>query len=627
MDDVSPTSWPQVLEEHTFTTGGTPAVTQAYTYGHAPLAQRRWDGTNWQGHHYGHDAHGSVRLLSDGAGQVTDALHYEAFGQVVGRVGSTPASRAYSGEEFDGDLGFYHLRARYHNADSGRFWTADSFEGFTGTAQSHHAYGYVENNPVNYTDPSGHYSMGESMAVASLAPMVRSMVMAVADGQNYYVHGLAGGSALKANGRVEADMIQSLSQVAGIQLGKENFWKTSQGAPFLLLNNPNIAFQGRQCARPECLSFDPDAPIYGPAAREGVFRFDYQATPGYQALLDLAEPFQLARDFAGLYRAQITGNYDRFQEHSQTLQGLARNASVIDTDELQLNLLVGTVKAEAALLTGGVSEGGLALAQGDYEKAQQVFGGVAAGGVWLRNLQLINSDALIEASTVGWANDARRRMQSGKGVLALQRTAANERALQEFGLTSKTLPPKPCYNQARAITSQEAAQLREGAFDIGPSGPRALPARREPAGVLTEGSAAENAGARRPGGYRTGDFDSHGRLSPGANRAPGHTNTRADGFVQSHHGIQREWAKRKVADYDEAAAPANLLRSSSGEVHAKISAAQRARRRQPGGWDTDIRTEFNLSYRELVDAGLSSKDAQRLIRQNYKYFDSLGAFD
>jgi hypothetical protein len=139
--------------------------------------------------------------------------------------------------------------------------------------------------------------------------------------------------------------------------------------------------------------------------------------------------------------------------------------------------------------------------------------------------------------------------------------------------------------------------------------------------------APENAAPRRPGGYRTGDFDSHGRLSPGVNRAPGHTNTRADGFVQSHHGIQREWAKRKVTGYDEAAAPANLLRSSSGEVHAKISAAQRARRRQPGGWDTDIRTEFNLSYREMIDAGLSPKDAQRLTRQNYKYFDSLGAFD
>lgn len=41
--------------------------------------------------HYGHDGHGSVRLLSDGAGQVTDALHYETFGRIVSRVGGTPA--------------------------------------------------------------------------------------------------------------------------------------------------------------------------------------------------------------------------------------------------------------------------------------------------------------------------------------------------------------------------------------------------------------------------------------------------------------------------------------------------------------------------------------------------------
>jgi hypothetical protein len=141
-----------------------------------------------------------------------------------------------------------------------------------------------------------------------------------------------------------------------------------------------------------------------------------------------------------------------------------------------------------------------------------------------------------------------------------------------------------------------------------------------------------NAYGRRPGGYRTGDTDSHSRLSPGTNRATGHTNTRADGYVQSHHGIQQEWARRwarenDIDGYSAATAPAILLKSSSGEVHAAISAAQRARRRQPGGWDNNIRQEFDISYRELIDAGMSVRDAQRVIKQNYRYFDSLGAFN
>ncbi|CAN0643986.1 hypothetical protein BCEP27_30371 [Burkholderia cepacia] len=49
---------------------------------------------------------------------------------------------------------------------------------------------------------------------------------------------------------------------------------------------------------------------------------------------------------------------------------------------------------------------------------------------------------------------------------------------------------------------------------------------------------------RRPGGYRVNDADQHGNLIvPKANRAPGNTNTIADGLVQSHHPIQQEWAK------------------------------------------------------------------------------------
>ncbi|MBR8158823.1 hypothetical protein KDX20_30855 [Burkholderia cenocepacia] len=42
------------------------------------------------------------------------------------------------------------------------------------------------------------------------------------------------------------------------------------------------------------------------------------------------------------------------------------------------------------------------------------------------------------------------------------------------------------------------------------------------------------------------DADQHGNLSPNANRAPGNTNTVADGLVQSHHPIQQEWAKQQV---------------------------------------------------------------------------------
>lgn len=60
--------------------------------------------------------------------------------------------------------------------------------------------------------------------------------------------------------------------------------------------------------------------------------------------------------------------------------------------------------------------------------------------------------------------------------------------------------------------------------------------------------------------------------------------------------------------------------------HAKISAAQRARRRLEG-FDTSINHEFNMGYKEMIDAGVDPKQAKKAIRRAYKYFDLIGAFD
>ncbi|UYO21903.1 T7SS effector LXG polymorphic toxin [Bacillus sp. 41-22] len=135
--------------------------------------------------------------------------------------------------------------------------------------------------------------------------------------------------------------------------------------------------------------------------------------------------------------------------------------------------------------------------------------------------------------------------------------------------------------------------------------------------------------AKRPGGYQKGDIDDHGYLSPAVNRAPGNKNIAADNRIQSHHPIQNEWAKRWAIkggfDYNEKKAQAILLPSSSGLPHAKISAMQRKRRRLEG-YDTDINYEFNVSYREMIEAGVDQKTARKVLVAAYKYFDSLGGF-
>ncbi|MFO7820301.1 MAG: RHS repeat-associated core domain-containing protein, partial [Halanaerobacter sp.] len=58
------------------------------------------------------------------------------------------------------NTGFYYLRARYMNPSIGRFVTMDTWEGNNYDPRSLHKYLYCGNDPINRTDPSGHFFGG-----------------------------------------------------------------------------------------------------------------------------------------------------------------------------------------------------------------------------------------------------------------------------------------------------------------------------------------------------------------------------------------------------------------------------------------------------------------------------------
>ena len=148
VDDLNPTGYAQVIEE---VAGG--SVQRTYTYGTALVSQTQLG--NSQTSFYGSDAHGSVRLLTNSAGAVTDTYDYEAFGNLISATGVTPNDYLYSGERFDSDLGAYHLRERYYSPQRGRFLTLDKFDGILTKPKTLHKYLYVGADPVNLIDPSG----------------------------------------------------------------------------------------------------------------------------------------------------------------------------------------------------------------------------------------------------------------------------------------------------------------------------------------------------------------------------------------------------------------------------------------------------------------------------------------
>lgn len=95
-------------------------------------------------------------------GAVTNSYEYDAYGNFFTVSGTTPNNYLYRGEEYDGDLGLYYLRARYMNPLTGRFLSRDPNEpklrdanGTLIDPRELHKYLYAGGDPVNRIDPTG----------------------------------------------------------------------------------------------------------------------------------------------------------------------------------------------------------------------------------------------------------------------------------------------------------------------------------------------------------------------------------------------------------------------------------------------------------------------------------------
>ncbi|MGI0493175.1 RHS repeat domain-containing protein [Alkalinema pantanalense CENA528] len=114
------------------------------------LAQQVGDRTDW----FLADHLGSTRALIDNSGVIQKSFTYDAFGKVVGESGNAGVDTRYrfTGREWDGESQQYYYRARYYDANTGRFIGQDPL-GFA--AGDSNLYRYVGNSPVMATDPSG----------------------------------------------------------------------------------------------------------------------------------------------------------------------------------------------------------------------------------------------------------------------------------------------------------------------------------------------------------------------------------------------------------------------------------------------------------------------------------------
>lgn len=107
--------------------------------------------------HYCHSDHlGSSNVISDTDGKKEQRLEYYPYGKTYVSDGTKTTNYKYTGKEEDSSTGLYFYGARYYDPDLGRFIQPDTIVPNPYNPQDLNRYSYCNNNPINYTDPTGH---------------------------------------------------------------------------------------------------------------------------------------------------------------------------------------------------------------------------------------------------------------------------------------------------------------------------------------------------------------------------------------------------------------------------------------------------------------------------------------
>lgn len=121
--------------------------------------------------YYIHDDHlSSSHIMTEGKiearhsgimyrrGDILQRIEYAPFGGETFVLNpNLKLNPSYTGQKYDIESGLYYYKARYYNPEIGRFIQADTAIQDKHDLQSYNRYAYVRNNPLKYTDPTGHF--------------------------------------------------------------------------------------------------------------------------------------------------------------------------------------------------------------------------------------------------------------------------------------------------------------------------------------------------------------------------------------------------------------------------------------------------------------------------------------
>ena len=166
----------EVLAEY----GADEKVRQAYTYGESGIGERVSVDKSEESSYYLYDGRNSVTGILTETANLTNSYQYDPYGNLTSGTADGVNYYGYNGESTNVKTGLQYLRARYYNAENGTFTTEDSDLGTTENPLTRNRYDYATNNPLNYSDPTGHslWSRIKSTAKKVAKKVVKTVVKA-----------------------------------------------------------------------------------------------------------------------------------------------------------------------------------------------------------------------------------------------------------------------------------------------------------------------------------------------------------------------------------------------------------------------------------------------------------------
>ena len=325
----------QVVEQNN---GGAGKVATYYYFGPGgKLACRTDAGNNPLFYHY--DARGEVTHLTNGGGAVQEQYLYAAFGlpyvfdatgtQYRGQTSAVQAQDRFlwmgGGYEWYPEFGLYRCGARFYCPMFGRFMQPDPI----GQQGGLNIYAYCKNDPINASDPTGNYSVGNVIGAVWSAP--NSII-----GLGLGIIGIPFGATI--GGVVNGVPIPAFSDNGALQF-TNNYLVNGFAAAITFGNVINYG-------RPTANAVNADPNYVGPSSygssfnvntgmhEDGhVIQYDWLGPLFLPAYLALEVPNLLANLFGFAYQNPLEGNADSAGSEQNYIQNIIEKYGLSSTSD------------------------------------------------------------------------------------------------------------------------------------------------------------------------------------------------------------------------------------------------------------------------------------------------------